>query len=110
MEVSDEAIQIFEGLHAMDMVSAAYSNKATALAWLGKEKEALVNYKVSLELMDGIDAPHSLGLRFFEYGIGGKILGNSELATEMLTRAEEIFKQIGAKANEEEAKDELKHL
>ncbi|MCK4757750.1 MAG: hypothetical protein KAS67_04800, partial [Thermoplasmata archaeon] len=96
LKFSNEAMPIFESLGAVDQLSAVHSNIGMSHALGGNGERAMENFEASIALVENLESPYTLGLRYMEYGKGQQVLGDVDGASKMLKKAQTIFVDIGA--------------
>jgi tetratricopeptide (TPR) repeat protein len=78
-------------------MSAAYASLGMAERISGNLAESEDYYQSSLDSLEGLDMPRSMGLRMLEFGILLREKGEPARAKEMLGRARKLFEESNAK-------------
>ena len=91
-------------------ISAAYATLASAESAARDFEASEEHYAESVNALDGIDVPRSLGARKMEFGMMYALKGDKALARELLRESVRIFERIGATDLLNQAQDGLNRL
>ncbi|UCF09142.1 MAG: tetratricopeptide repeat protein [Thermoplasmata archaeon] len=110
LDCCEKSLSIFERLDEKLGISGAYMSYGIIYKLRKKWDEAIQYFEESVRIREELDMPYRLADGYFEFGLLYKEKGDIEKARELLTKALEIFSNLGAKELCKKAEDELKSI